>query len=723
MSDQELPQSPPAKEPRPSVEDDSVSEGKTDVAPPKNPSESMAAKESKRAQKTERSSSKRYPSVSFGENLEIIPDSPRPHLDSGSVHAYEVTGRGKYTGNYFALVCEMDLIPRTNSIQTYLNFTNPSLVKLVDSNVVFWPPAAEQRYVFIYEDNLGSPLLEKGSPQALGLKPEFIMDTVIKQMVSVLRDFRDKEFIHGNIRLSNIYDGGIANFERIILGECLSAPVSHAQSCVYESVERAMADSVAKGQGSKEDDMYALGMVLAILLRQNDPLEGMSEREIIEYKIEYGSYIAAVGKDRMTGPVLELLRGLLYDDPSQRWTYEEVEAWMDGQRLSPKQISKKPKAARPLTFNNKKYLRPSLLAMELHDNISEASQLIEGGNLMQWLARSLEIKDADELVEKVIKTAAEPGRGSMYNERLVSRMSVVLDSDAPIRFCGMNMRPDGIGPLLARSIIRKHDLLPFAEIIMDHSVLFWLDAQRNSRIDASVISSRFDGCRAFVRQKNAGYGIERCLYVLCPESPCLSEKLKGYYVRTPEDLLYAYEDICSKGKAPVSFMDRHIVAFLSIKDRNVIDPFLVDINSGEKHVQLLAGLDVLASIQKRSKMEKFPEIAKVYADILAPVYLRFHDRDLRKSLKEKVEEAKKKGDFAKMSTILNNPDMSRWDYRNYRNAMIEYNNLKKEKRKLEIKMQNERDFGKSTGRQVAAIVSGLIGGIIIVLFAIITFSG
>jgi hypothetical protein len=664
-----------------------------------------------------------FGAVSFTDNLEILIDKRLPHLDTGPAKAYEVTSKGRLAGDNFALVCERHLIPRARAASVFSTFINPSLLKLVHFGVTDWPPSKSRHYAFVYEKPQGKPLIRRSERQALGIKHDLVLEHIVKPMVGLLKDFRNKDFVHGNIRADNIFRFGESSIETIILGDCLALPPSYMQPVLYEPIERAMADPVAKGLGSKEDDIYAFGVMLAVILRHNDPLEGLSADEIIRQKVEHGTYAAVTGKDRFTGPVLELLRGLLYDEPDQRWTVDEIEDWLDGQRLSPKQIPKRVKAARPITFNGAKYLRPSVLAMRLQDNIAEAVQLVENGDLGLWLERSLEIKEADEIIERSSKAAEENGRGSGYKDRLISRVSVFLDPEAPVRIKGLNMRPEGIGYSLVEAIIFNRDIQPYVEIITSQLILFWLEWQKPNRVDSSALTGRFESCRAYVRQKNMGYGIERCLYILCPECPCLSDKLKDYYVLTPEDLMKAFEDMCNKGNVPVNFLDRHIVAFLSYKDRNVVDPYFVEINSSDKHDQLIGCIRTLAVIQTRGRMEKFPAITNALAGMLEPVYERFHDRDLRASLNKRVNEIKNLGDINKIKELIDNSELSNKDYRGYRNASIEYNELKKEKKNLEEKMRQEGEFGKSTGRQFAALVSGFLAGIIITLFAIFAYSG
>ena len=70
-------------------------------------------------------------------------------------------------------------------------------------------------------------------------------------------------------------------------------------------------------------------------------------------------------------------------------------------------------------------------------------------------------------------------------------------------------------------------------------------------------------------------------YILNPEVQCLGNKLKDYYVLNPEDMMHAFEDIASKAGRPELFIDRHIAAFLSVKDRRMIDPFFAELNAEE----------------------------------------------------------------------------------------------------------------------------------------------
>lgn len=662
--------------------------------------------------------------ILLGGDIEIRADRRLPQYDSGEVKAYAAFGKGHSDPRFFALICEPHLTPRIQAASLMPAFVHPSFARLARNGVVFWPPAKAQRYVFVYENTLGNPLVAAGRPAALGMRQEDLLESLIRPMVGLLTEFHNKDFVHGGFRASNLFDGGSSALGRVILGECLSGPVASAQPALYETIERAMVAPQARGLGTQASDFYALGVCLAVLLRHSDPLEGLSEREVLERKIEEGSYAALTGKDRFTGSVLELLRGLLYDDPAQRWSLADVQLWLDGQRLSPKQSVKKLKAARHIPFNGEKYLRPQLLALDLGNNLPDAAEMIESGNLIQWLVRSLDDKPTLERVEKAVESLEELGKGPGHWDRLACRVSIALDPEAPIRYKGLAVHPEGIGNALAYAVASRWDLAPFAEMILQNTILFWLDSQSQSAaVDIGSLMTRFDSCRAFLRQKNMGYGIERCLYLLNSETHCLSEKLSRFFVRSPEDLLTAFEEMIVAGDAPVQFFDRHILAFLSVKDRKVIDAYLPDFNGDEKSKQVLATLKALATIQKRSRMPPFPRVAKHLASLMDPIYEHYHDRQLRETIREKIGKLKDGGDLARMAALFENPDVPQKDFGAFRRAMRDYAALRQEKGRIEKAMVSGGDFGKSMGRQVAALTSSVVAGIIIVIVALVRLGG
>ncbi len=158
--------------------------------------------------------------------IDILVNNPLPHLDNGPVRAYAARVKGEPNALLYAMICEPHLVPRSRSAPNYAAIINPVMVKLVSSGPVYWPPARGWRYCFIHVNNLGQPLLARGAPHAVGMRQDHVLNSIIKPMINVLLDLRDSEFVHGNIRAENMFDGNEKNFTKVLLGECLSAPPS-----------------------------------------------------------------------------------------------------------------------------------------------------------------------------------------------------------------------------------------------------------------------------------------------------------------------------------------------------------------------------------------------------------------------------------------------------------------------------------------------------------------
>ena len=661
--------------------------------------------------------------ILFKGEIEIFPHQRLAYLDQGPVKAFAARTRA---GNpAFVLLCERHLVPHIHNASKYYALQNIGLPKLLGSGLVDWTPLRQQRYIFVYENKLGKPVAHSQSALSMGLKPDLVLATVIKNLVPVLKDMRDSDFVHGNIRLQNLFDGGGTGLEKIMLGECLALPVGYMNSVLYETIERAVADPVGRGMPSFEDDIYAFGALLAIMMRPQDPFPTLSADELIQYKIEHGSYAALTGKERFSGSILELLRGLLQDDVKQRWTIDDVLTWTDGRRVASKQnTSLRPKANRPIDIDGHKFIRPEEVAIYLAKAPVSTARIVDNGDMRMWLNRSIQDKALEEKVETSINIARSHGAsGITYDDRLSAYVGMALAPNLPMMYRGLKIAPHGFGRALVDAIVNKKDVNPFIEIIQTQMTSFWVNCFTKMGLDTTEILQNFDTCRAFLRQSVVGYGIERCVYFMAPEAPCLSETFKDYHVRTPEELVLAYEDMAQKGERPDRFFDRHVVAFLSVRDRAVIDPYLPDLNAPEKYRQILAALKIFAAIQKRSKLPSLPHVASAIIQNADIIINRFHDRDKRQKLRDQISSLRDKGDLNKLLSLFDNSNLINEDMRQFRSMINQYITLRKEHEKLEFDLENDPQFGFGAGRQTSSVISGLLAGIGILLYLLFNSGG
>jgi len=353
----------------------------------------------------------------------------------------------------------------------------------------------------------------------------------------------------------------------------------------------------------------------------------------------------------------------------------------------------------------------------------EAVKVVEDGSLEQWLSRSLEDMKAVDRLAEAYQSSTQMGRGAGYEDRIVANVASVLDNMGPIRFRGLRMAGDGVGAAMYEAVVLKQDIKVFADMFLQSVAMNWVTATENPNLDITGLISKFDACRNFIRQGKIGFGVERCLYTLSSEAPCVSPKVKDYVVSSPEDLMYAFEDMCQKGKMPALFIDRHIAAFLSVKDPKSIDSYLFDINSPDDHKNLLGNIKCLATIQKRSGLPEFPHITKAFSKRLPVLYKRYHDKAVRETLKDKVDKFVKAGDLVKIVNLLDSSDLQKKDFRGFKEAMVEYAGLKAEYESLETRLENEDTFGRGMGRQVAAMISGGVAVLVIIITTFMFLSG
>src|SRR3546814_10578515 len=87
--------------------------------------------------------------------------------------------------------------------------------------------------------------------------------------------------------------------------------------------------------------------------------------------------------------MMEVLRGLLNDDPRDRWTLDDLTLWVSGRRLSPKPPAMPQKANRPFEFQGVGHMSCCELGEGFSRHWDAALECLTDGSLDTWLRRSL----------------------------------------------------------------------------------------------------------------------------------------------------------------------------------------------------------------------------------------------------------------------------------------------------------------------------------------------
>lgn len=662
--------------------------------------------------------------VELGKRYRVFYNQPLVALDRGPAKAFRA--QNFQGSNLVAYLCTKEYVPRMRYLNSYGQLFHPNLIRLEGYGVVHWVPDDRERFLILYDSNLAAPLVpaqENPNGVAMGIKGDLAAEKIVKPLIDGLTDIRNIDFVHGSINPFNIYTGKVGSYDDIILGDALAVPPSYMNPSICETIERSMADPVARGLGTHLDDMYSFGVTLACLMRQQDAFQGLTDREIIHAKIEHGTYNAMLGKERIQGSVWELLRGLLQDAPSQRWTFDDVLVWADGRRLSPKQNVKGVRASRPIDFAGKRHSHPQSLALYFMSAKAEAQQILETDNLQRWLERSISDDHYTDIVDRAVKSALETGPQVTFGDRLYSRVIVGLFPTAPMCSNGVVFHPDGIGYSLYRACYNGEDLEPYKAIFMQNLATYWSNMQFDLAADTVAVITEHETCRRFLQDKSLGSGIERCVYYTCSGAPCLSDIFRNYFVLHTDAMLKAYDKIGrSKKSRPVEFIDKHVAAFLMARDRRVIEHNISYLSSTEHHNRVLGVLRTIGEMQRTSGLQDLTGLSDWLCDYVSPLVKRIHSRETRAKVNEYLVALRKKGDIAAIVDLFDNDKRVALDRLNYAHARQEFRNVSKEEVDLERFLKSRHNYGRSAGREASVVVSVLIAGLVVFAFLFISFA-
>jgi hypothetical protein len=535
-------------------------------------------------------------------------------------------------------------------------------------------------------------------------------------LVGVMVEFMRTGIVHGAIRPTNLF-WRFGSTSPPQLGECLSAPAGMGQPVLFETIERGMTMPLGRGPGTHADDCYAFGVMVALFILGANPLKGFDDHAIVQAKMEQGTFNTLIGHHRLSPSNIELLRGLLSDDAHQRWTAADIEQWLGGRRLTPKSSDAGRRANRHFEFAGKEYWYVRTLAKAFAEHVPEAARVIENGMLDKWMRRSLGDEDLAGDVADAVASAKENGKSSNVEDQTVARTCCALDPEAPIRYRGIAVMPGGIAGMMAHAVATGGNVGVLADIISSQLVSFWVEMHKQTKAELVPLAQQFERLATTVEKSSYGSGIERALYELNLTLPCLSPILRAQCVTTPRAMLPALERVAASSARPSEPMDRHIAAFLVVRDRRS-EALLGSMNSPEASPRRgIAMLSLYGEMQNRHGPESLPHFAQWLLPLLEPAIRRYFGKISRENIQRQVKEAAKRGDLGALARLVDNPQRLQHDEQEFVAARLLYLNILKEINMLEGRMASRDAVVQNIGKPLAATISGMIA-LFAVLFAV-----
>jgi hypothetical protein len=650
--------------------------------------------------------------------FEIDTGRPLHNFENPFVEAYECINNDGGLNDSVAIVMKDRTPVRKDVIAKCFSSEIEGLMNLRTTEMAEWPDGSS-RFVLIFMRPEGHPILSLYAQRREPLSEETVRRGIIRPVFQTLQAMHTLGLFHGNIRPSNIFMTSHENAQAV-LGECASTIPGINQPILYETIERGMTDPVCRGAGTSEDDIYSFGAAVAVLLRGLNPVEGKTDRWIIEDKISRGSYAILTDGLRLSPGLSEFLRATLNDDPRQRWDIDQLAAWVDGNRTTPKQSSVGLKAQRHLDFNGKKYMRPKMLAKDIHENPEEAVLLIESGNLAKWVERAIGDNAMVSLLNSAVGRASTMGRTTGFEDRLLCYVSMALDPQAPIRYKNIKVMPAGIGHGLAMAILRNENTQIFGELIRERYAWTWLNHKENQLDSEQELQHAFDHSSKMIVRRGIDYGLERCLYELCPDSPCLSDYFKDSYVVDCEFLLQAI-DKSGKNNKDNKPIDRHIASFISVRDNRDNSGLMTLLEGPDTIKRSLAVLTLYQQIQRRFNLNKLPGLCEWLSKDAEIVIQRFRSIPLKKEIMKQLPKEVVTGNLTRVLSLIDNPAQVRKDENDFLKAIKQHYAFGFERDAIRRELTNNPYYGFGTGRQIALFMSMVMSALIIVASLIVHY--
>ena len=650
--------------------------------------------------------------VILAERYRIIPSQPVVELGTTGAKAYVARNLKNPSESLFARICEPNVFPRVEVMVQLKNMHEVAAIIPEDWGPVFWPVTGQRCFAIIFRRPEGGPVMPSLQSQIPKIDSEKILSSLLTPALTTLTLLEKRKITHRTIRPDNVFmteaDGG--NF---VFGDCVSVPPSWGQSTIFETIESSMTPAVGRGKGTVADDIYALGATMLFMGLGHCPVANMSDQDLLEAKVENGSFTTLLGGEVIPGGLREPVRGMLSDDPADRWTLDDLLHWTSGTLRRNARPIRDYKTDRPVKFRDREYRNTRMQAYAYGTHWKEAAKQLKSKEFDTWLHRGLSDADLVEVIEGIIAASAG-GDGDLGDAKLVTRICSVLDPEGPLKYMSLTVMPDGMGYALSAAVEGgdKDTINLVTELVQKGIASDWFEQKIESgRSDLTLESKTFKRLQQFVRHSGPGYGVERVLYELNPFLPCRSTLVASAYVYSLRDLLPALDKLVEETGSLGKFVDRHVAAFIASRIKGSLDNQLAALEhtTGVSVGAKIGMTGLLAKVQNEYQHQMTPNLTAWLVDELQPAVSRYNSKSLRKRISEKLDEVAASGNLIELYQTLSNKNIVAKDEKAQSRAKREYTDSMREIKRLE---SEEFQFeAKRTGWRIAAGISLVIGAV------------
>ncbi len=639
----------------------------------------------------------------------ILVNQPLPELSKTLAQAYAVQDIEKAETQAYALIFSNDMPYRMKGIEVQKTAAQPAFLRCYAAGPIPLSAPAETRMVAVLEKPTGRSLkqiVEEKGP----LSERFIMDKILRPLNDALRELERAQINHGCINPSQLFLD-----QELKIAESISMPSGYSQDFHYESPERLLASASGKGSGNSSADAYAVGVLALYLARGELPFKHLEKKEWEETILRMGSYHAFTNNYDPSETLSDLLRGTLNDNPRERWTFEQISAWMDGKRFNLILPSVPHDCSRPYVFEGKEYFSYRALAHALFYNWQVAKTHLSATKLVRWMELNPTSTTAAEAMARVLRVSdSDTNEPALKDEELMKVISI-LDPYGPMRFKEASVNIDGLGKALAASAREnntqlRQQILTMIETGLPGFISDLLDKSHNSLANKTLW--QLQKLRPVLQHKGLGFGVDRLIYTLNASLPCQSQLLKRYHIVSLQELLLQLDRMAREHLKRSSLIDSQLAAFLTSKLEITKELRVLELAGHPDLVldQRLIMLKLLAQAQQKMNNQPLKGLAVWVAATIMPIAQKLHQKSSRELLIKEIKQATKTGLLGTIAFLVFRDKIFTDDRREF----LRVKHLYQYHKDSIVSLQDDKKIKRSAvlmGRKASVTIGYLIVGI------------
>lgn len=658
------------------------------------------------------------PPIAINRRFTIYPGAPVKTFHASPAVAYKVIDNEDPEQDYYGLVCDPKLHPRLSIVNTLnkLAKTNVNIIAPVAWSVMDWEDEVRQCPVLIMSAGRLVPFSFHDTPFVF--TEELVVNVFMRHTIEILIKFEENGISHRAIRLDNLYYFNELK-RRLVLGECVATPPGLTQSKLYDTLDNALSVPLGKGGDSISDDIYALGVLVLCLLNGRDLGADMSEEEIVDRKMLYGTYDSLHNpKIRLSSTMENCLRKMVHDEREDRATTRELQMWLNGQNFRLESERPRKRSSKPFTINNQNFFTARDLARGMHANWDASTKIAMSEEFQDWLQNNLSETQITLNYSKAIQGFEQQTAENQH--RLLARVILALHHGGPLRYRSFCASIDGVTRLISHFVHNTEARQIFREMMGSGMLSFWFELHQGDEEQQSIknhkLMEQFKVYTEELRKDSVIEGLNLLVYEFNPDLPCQSKRFERFFVYQPRHLLPTIESILENNNEDEvdSLLDYQILCFLKARySRSIAKEVRNYMITSVPEDVCVAEAEILSKLQTDfHQNQPFPHICRKLCTLLEPAVKRHHSRKIRRAIRQEIQREAEKGHIRYIIQIVSDKNMIENDKVNFNLARAEYASLLQEISIVDFNLKNLPEMVSKIGGDISASVSGILASII-----------